>query len=73
MSKWIVYFSYINFDGDFLPCIDIAKVLNILEVQKSGNNNCLWFSIAYSNYGHAISAFLDILLAVWSEISLLYN
>jgi hypothetical protein len=41
MSKWIVYFSYINFGGDFLPCIDIAKVLNILEVQKSGNNNCL--------------------------------
>lgn len=41
MSKWVVFLSYINFGGDFFPCIDIAKVLNILEVQKSNNNNCL--------------------------------
>jgi hypothetical protein len=37
MSKWVVFLSYINFGGDLFPCIDIAKVLNILEVQKSGS------------------------------------
>jgi hypothetical protein len=63
MSKWVISLSYINLGGDSFRYIDIAKVLNILEVQKSSSNNDLWFSIVYSNYGHAILGYVDILLA----------